>query len=138
MEERTDRTVPPQHVLTILAVANLDRSTRFYEQAFGWPATVRVPVYVEFELPGGQRLGVYDREGFARNTGVLPSKVAPEGISGTEIYLRCADLDTTISRLEQAGARALSAKALRPWGDEAAYFADPDGNVLVVARTVPS
>jgi len=38
--------------------------------------------------------------------------------------------------LEAAGARLLSAAAPRDWGDEAAYFADPDGNVLVVARPV--
>ena len=28
--------------------------------------------------------------------------------------------------------------APRDWGDEAAYFADPDGNVLVVARPLGS
>jgi len=30
--------------------------------------------------------------------------------------------------------RLLSPLAARPWGHEAAYFADPDGNVVVVAR----
>ena len=39
-----------------------------------------------------------------------------------------------IERLVRAGARELSPLAVRPWGDEAAYFADPSGNVLVVAR----
>ncbi len=36
--------------------------------------------------------------------------------------------------MERAGGRLLSARAARAWGDEAAYFADPEGNVLVVAR----
>ena len=46
----------------------------------------------------------------------------------------CDDLPSAVARLEAAGARALSALAARPWGDEAAYFADPCGNVIVVAR----
>ncbi len=37
--------------------------------------------------------------------------------------------------LETAGARCLSPRAVRPWGDEAAYYADPDGNVIAVAKT---
>jgi hypothetical protein len=36
--------------------------------------------------------------------------------------------------MEQAGARELSPLRRRDWSDEAAYFADPSGNVLVVAR----
>ena len=43
----------PRHVLTILAVRDLERSVAFYRAAFGWPARVEVPAYVEFELPGG-------------------------------------------------------------------------------------
>ena len=32
--------------------------------------------------------------------------------------------------------RLLDPRPAKPWGDEAAYFADPDGNVLVVAVPV--
>ena len=54
-----------------------------------------------------------------------------------ELYFHMADLDAAIARLKEAGARELSALSPRPWGDEAAYYADPDGNVLAVARPVP-
>lgn len=123
-----------RHVLTILAVSDLERSRRFYREAFGWPERVHVPVYVEFALPGGRGLGLYVREGFARNVGQAPEPCLPGAITATEIYLHCSDLDVAASRLEGAGACQLSPRAPRDWGDEAAYFADPDGNVLVVAR----
>ena len=123
----------PRHVLTILAVENLARSVAFYGEAFGWPARVEVPVYVELALPDGNGLGLYVKEGFARNVGQVPTLATPERIGGTEIYLRVTDLDAAIRRLEAAGATLLSARAPRDWGDEAAYYADPDGNVLVVA-----
>ena len=50
------------------------------------------------------------------------------------MYFHCDDLDARIGALRAAGAAELSPCALRDWGDYAAYFADPDGNVLVIAR----
>lgn len=123
-----------RHVLTILAVADVARASAFYRAAFPeWAISVEVPVYTEFTLPGGQRLGVYQREAFARNTGVLPLAWS-EGTTGTEIYLACDDLPAVEARLLQGGARLLSPLAPRPWGEEVAYYADPDGNVLALAR----
>lgn len=128
---------PPRHVLTILAVADLVRSRAFYDAAFGWAVSVDAPVYVEYALPGGMLLGLYARAGFARNTGVAPAAVPEGAVTGTEIYLRVDDLAEAAARLRAAGARLLSPAAPRDWGDEAAYFADPEGNVLVVARPLP-
>lgn len=127
-------TTPARHILTILAVNDLERSRTFYNSAFGWPLRVDVPVYVEYALPGGQGLGLYRREGFARNTGLAPAAVPAGAITATEIYLRVEDLPAAVATLGAAGARLLSPAAPRDWGDEAAYFADPDGNVLAVAR----
>jgi catechol 2,3-dioxygenase-like lactoylglutathione lyase family enzyme len=122
--------------LVILAVADLMRSVEFYRRIFDWRQTVETPVYVEFELRRGLGLGLYLREGFARNVGQTPSQVSEIELTSTEIYFRTEEPYTYIARLEQLGARALSPMALRDWGDEAAYFADPDGNVIVVARSL--
>ena len=120
--------------MTILAVRDLERSARFYRDVFGWPTRIEVPVLVEFELPDGRGLALYVREGFGRNTGQVPIAVPPGEIAGTELYFRCDELDEVIERLREAGARELSPLAPRDWGDEAAYFADPDGVVLAVSR----
>jgi catechol 2,3-dioxygenase-like lactoylglutathione lyase family enzyme len=120
-------------VLTILAVDDVARATAFYRDAFGWPETVAVPIYAELALPGGMRLGLYARDGFARNTGRAPARVPAGHLTATELYLHVDDLDGAIGRLRAAGAAELSPRARRDWGDDAAYFADPDGNVVVVA-----
>ncbi len=39
-----------------------------------------------------------------------------------------------MERVRAAGGREVSPLASRPWGDRAAYFADPDGHVLAVAE----
>ncbi|MBL8918110.1 MAG: VOC family protein [Myxococcaceae bacterium] len=123
-----------RHVLTIIAVEHFDKSVVFYKAAFDWAVTVETPVYVEFALPGGQRLGIYEREGFGRNTGQVPAKVPAGELAPMELYLYSDDLEAAVTRMVVAGARALSPLALRQWGDEAAYFADPSGTVLVLAR----
>lgn len=88
---------------------------------------VETPSYVEFE----QKLGLYARDGYARNVGTMP--VRTEGITGTELYFRVSDLAESCARLDRSGARLLSAAAPRPWGETAAYYADLDGNVVAVA-----
>ncbi len=126
--------MPTDHILTILAVSDLDRSVAFYRAGLGWEPRVEVPVYVELALPDGRGLGLYRREGFSSNTGRSVSEREPGTTTGAEIYLRCSDLETAIERIEAAGAERLSARCLRPWGDEAAYYADPDGNVVVLSQ----
>jgi len=127
----------PDHVLTLLAVSDLDRAVAFYRAAFGWATRIEVPVLVEFELPDGRGLALYQREGFGANTHQLPVALADGEIAGTEIYLHCADLEDVIGKLKAAGARELGPLTAKDWGDEVAYFADPDGNVLAVARPLP-
>jgi catechol 2,3-dioxygenase-like lactoylglutathione lyase family enzyme len=126
----------PSLALIILAVSDLERSLGFYRRVFDWRQTVNTPGYVEFELPNDLRLGLYLREGFARNVGQTSLLVPEGGLTSTEVYFQTDDLARLIARLDQAGARKLSPLALRDWGDEAAYFADPDGNVIVAAQTV--
>lgn len=121
--------------IVILAVADLPRSVAFYRSAFGWTASVDTPVYVEFQLPAGMRLGLYRRAGFARNIGEAPHEIPPGTVAATELYLFPDDLEATVERLVSAGGRPLSALIRRDWGDEVAYFADPDGNVLALARS---
>jgi len=118
-----------------LAVADLGVSKRFYQEAFGWPiAFEQENVIVQFTMPGGVGLALYTHGGFQSNTAASIAKPLPEQTSGTELYIHVSDLDAVIGKLESMSARLLSARAPRPWGDVAAYFADPDGNVLAVAQ----
>ena len=123
-----------KHVLTILAVDDVARAAAFYQRAFAWPIAVEVPVYVEFALPAGMRLGVYQRDALAKLIGTVPQGVPAGAAGSTELYLYVDDLTASEAALHAAGARVLSERAMRPWGDVASYFADPYGNIVVVAQ----
>lgn len=121
-------------LMVVFAVDDLPAARRFYGEAFGWEVNLDVPVVTKFAIPGGGELMLYVRSGFAVNTGQEPALAPPAGTTATELYLHTDDLDAAIARLEAAGARLLSPRAPRDWGDEAAYYADPDGNVLAVGK----
>ena len=115
------------HVLTILAVRDLEKSSKLYDQVFRWDKQVDVPVYIEYRLPDGNRLGLYNRESFSKNTGQLPISVPKGQIAPTELYLQCDDLEEVIERMNEAGAKQLSPISVRDWGDEASGI-DSGGN----------
>ena len=85
-----------KHILTILAVEDVAASAAFYDRAFGWDRSVDVPVYIEYTLPDGSCVGLYDRAAFAKNTGIRPSGVPSGAITCTELYFRCDDLAAAI------------------------------------------
>src|SRR5262245_4327121 len=74
------------HGLTILAVPDVERSARFYRDAFGWPMRAQVPVYIELALPGGRGLGLYQAGAFASNTLENPAPPPARGTTATELY----------------------------------------------------
>lgn len=121
--------------LVIFAVQDLPRAADFYIDAFGWPKYVDTPGYVELALPGAMRLGLYDRLGFAKNVGQTPPPVTST-ISASELYLHVSDPDAAVENVTRAGGRVLDPLRKRDWGDEVAYVADPDGNVVALARAL--
>lgn len=107
----------------------------FYSALLGWQQVVDAPVYVELASSAGLRLGLYQDDAFSRNTGVPPAAPpAPTSTTRTELYLHCEDLDDAVTRAHASGARILATRSPKPWGDEAAYIADPEGNVVALAR----
>ena len=126
----------PKLALVILAVRDLAAMKGFYQAVLGWNLVVDVAVYVELQADDGMRVGLYADSHFASNVGSTPA--ATTGLTRTEIYLHCDDLSAAVERVTAAGARELSPRAPRAWGDEAAYFSDPEGNVVVLARPLSS
>ena len=121
----------------VLAVTDVDRAYAFYRGVFGWDSHLGWPgEYEEVVVTDEDRLGLYRRDGWAASAGAQPAELNGQ-VSPAYLYVRVDDLDATIERLREAVARPLSERADRNWGDEAAYFADPDGNVVAVAARLP-
>jgi predicted enzyme related to lactoylglutathione lyase len=123
-------------VQVILAVNDLGRALDFYEGAFGWTRNDRIDFgnYVELLPPDGGTVGLYEKSGFAAEVGADPVGVSGDQVAPAYLYVRVDDVRATIADVEQAGGRPLSSLSHRAWGEEAAWFADPDGNVVALAQ----
>lgn len=127
----------PALAVLVLAVPDAPSAARFYEAAFGWPVIVREPNYIEFSLPNTMRVGLYEKQGFALHTKRAPVTIPEGALAPTELYIHVKDLDAAMAKLLMAGARQLASVQTKDWGDDAAYFADPFGNVIAIARPHP-
>ena len=123
-------------VQVIFAVEDLSRSLDFYERVFGWPRNewIDYSTYVELLPPDGGALGLFERDGFAATVGAAPAQFSNGLVPPAYLYVRVEDVRATVERIEAAGGRPLSSLSARPWGEQAAWFADPDGNVVAVAQ----
>jgi catechol 2,3-dioxygenase-like lactoylglutathione lyase family enzyme len=123
-------------VQVIFAVNDLSRTLDFYARAFGWARNKRIDYdnYVELLPPHGGSVGFYERDGFAAQIGAQPVRVSGDHVAPAYLYVRVGDVRAAVADLEAAGGRPLSALSVRSWGEEAAWFADPDGNVIAVAQ----
>ena len=119
----------------IFAVRDVERARGFYQSVFDWPRNERIDYreYVALHAPDGT-LGLCERETYAELTEATPVAPRDAAVSPAYLYVRVPDVRTTIEKLDEAGARALAPLARRSWGDDAAWFADPDGNVVAVAQ----
>lgn len=121
----------------VLSVSDVDRAKRFYGEAFGWRPHLEWPgEYAELGLPDNDWVGLYREDGYAASAGAPVDELKRGRYGGAALYVRVDDVEDSIASLRKAGATSLSPLARRGWGDEAAYFADPDGNIVAVARRV--
>lgn len=121
----------------ILYVADQSRSTAFYRDLLRMDPVLDVPGMTEFTLSDGYKLGLMPENGIARIiSGALPHPSTGRGVPRCELYLLVDDLDAAIAGAEAAGAALVHASADRDWGHRVAYYADPDGHVIAMARDI--
>jgi predicted enzyme related to lactoylglutathione lyase len=109
---------------------DLAAATRWYTELLGVEPYFSRPGYVEF------RLGDYQHE-----LGVIDASYAPAGSDtgqpgGAIVYWHVDDLEATVARLLELGAKEYEPVRERGQGFVTASVADPFGNVLGVMTNV--
>ncbi len=121
----------------VLYIADQQRSVAFYSNLLDAAPVLDVPGMAEFHLANGSKLGLMPENGIARIiSGPLPHPSGGGGIPRCELYLLVEDLELAIASAEAAGATLVNAAADRDWGHRVAYYADPDGHVIALARAL--
>ena len=120
----------------IVYAGDVDRSVRFYCDAFGFELTFRWPADGELDYAflrlGEQAIGI------GRSGEPLHGLTGPPGGPRFELCIYTDDADAAAERLRALGARELFPPTDQPWRERLCYFEDPDGNPLNITAPLES
>ena len=129
----------PRISLLTLAVADLERSLRFYRDGLGLPTEGIVGEQFEhgrvafFELQAGLKLALFPRESLCHDAGLAPGASSPSDFSIAHNVGSREAVDQVMQEARAAGARITKPAVDTFWGGYAGYFQDPDGHLWEVA-----
>ena len=122
----------PRISFITLGVADLERSTRFYEDGMGLPRLKAPPSVSFFEL-GRTWLALYPRELLALDAGVPVGGSGFPGFALAHNVRSRQEADRLLQDAQAAGGRIVKPAQPAEWGGYSGYFADPDGFLWEVA-----
>lgn len=119
--------------LITLGVADIKRSTDFYEKGLGWKRSpASIGDLILFPL-GGVVLALYPRDLLAEDANVQDSC---SGFSGMALSINAyseAEVDEVLEEAMLNGATITKSGQKVFWGGYSGYFKDPDGYLIEVA-----
>ena len=118
---------PHIHVIT-LAVADMDRATRFYRDGLGLPIRDDKPPVVYFQLQGTW-LALFPREALASYANVAAHGQGFSGVTLSSNVASREEVDQTVNAAEKAGATVVNPPHQVGWGGYTGWFSDPDGHL---------
>ncbi|HSC56792.1 MAG TPA: VOC family protein [Nitrospira sp.] len=121
---------------TALTVEDVARSTRFYQQLFGFDVLTTGERLCALNVRPTQVLLLFKRGGSLEDIrlpgGVLPGGMDAQGRSHMAFAIEAEQLDLWQHWLKQNGV-AIESTVVWERGGTSLYFRDPDGNLLEVA-----
>lgn len=127
--------VPARVSLATLGVADVARSTEFYE-SLGWRlSSASVPGVVSFFHTQGALLSLMAADEMSADAGLAPRSGAEFRGTMLAINVDTPDaVDETLRAVVQAGATLVKAGGAADWGGYLGYFTDPDGHLWEVTH----
>ena len=113
-----------------IITSRFDEMVSFYTDVLGFGIKMKMDHYAEFENEG-VRFALSTNSVMAQATGHASYGEEKKG-QALELAFRVAspaDVDTTYADLVAKGATLIADPSDKPWGQRAAFFADPDGNI---------
>ncbi|TLS68523.1 VOC family protein [Mariprofundus erugo] len=115
-----------------LAVHDMDRAVRFYEQGLGFPKMESPPEVAFFTL-NGSWLGLFGHAALAEDARVSAEGSGFNGFALAHNVASEAEVRQVMAQAEQAGATVTKPAQETFWGGYAGYFKDPDGHLWEIA-----
>jgi len=129
---------PLQLDMVGVITSKFDEMLAFYRDTLDMKIKLQMESYVEFEHPG-IRFAISTHDVMQKATGHASYAEERRGQS-LELAFRIAtpeEVDSAFNELMEKGATSVTSPADMPWGQRAAFFADPDGNIHEIFADLP-
>lgn len=123
----------PRLNIVTLGVADLQKSSQFYQDAFGWKPAQGSSDQIVFFSHGGFIFSLYPMELLAEDAGLPSERSGFSGVSLCMTFLSKEDVDKTFRKVIECGGKSLIEPRDTFWGGYDCYFADPDGHHWEIA-----
>lgn len=120
--------------LITLGVSDLETSTKFYMENFGWEKAESSNDDITFFQLNDMMLSLYERDELAKDAGV--EAAVEEGFSGFTLSYNTRseqEVDKIIRGLRNRGVKIIKEPQKVFWGGYSSYIADPDGYLWEIA-----
>jgi uncharacterized protein len=118
--------------IVTLGVADLSRSTEFYER-LGWRRSMAKAEGIVFFQAGGMALALFPRHELAKDANIDADGHGFGGMSIAYNARNREEVNSVLAEAETAGARLLKPAQEAFWGGYSGYFSDQDGFLWEVA-----
>ena len=126
-------TVPNRLSIVTFGVADVVRSTKFYE-SLGWRRSSSSMDTITFFQMQGSILGLYERGDLADDAGVSADGVGFRGVTVALNVASTDEVDAVFAEWVEAGATPVKPPEEVFWGGYSSYVADPDGHLWEIAH----
>ena len=129
----------PRITVLTLAVADLERSLKFYRDGLGLPTKGIVGTEYEggavvfFNMKGGLTLALFPKKELAKDANVAETRSSPAEFSIGHNVRSKEEVDEVMEQAKKAGAKITKPAQKTFWGGYAGYFQDPDGHLWEIA-----
>ncbi|WP_298417279.1 VOC family protein [uncultured Kordia sp.] len=123
----------PRVTIIGLGVNNLQVSTAFYKEIFGWKLTKASNESISFFQLNGILLSLYPKDKLAEDAQIDPTGSGFKAFSLAHNTRTKEEVDEIFTDLESKGVKIVKQPEEVFWGGYSGYIADPDENLWEIA-----
>jgi len=123
----------PKINVIALAVADLQRSTDFYSEVFGWQPSTDSNENITFLKLNGVLLSLYPKAKLAADATVQAAGEGFRGVTMAHIAASEAEVDDMFAHMASHNVTIVKPAEKAFWGGYSGYIADPDGHLWEIA-----
>lgn len=116
-----------------LGVKDLEKSTRFYSEQFGWNLAPASNEFISMFRLNGILLSLYPHEALAMDAGIEPGNFGAGGFAIAYNTRSKQEVDQIIEKLGSQGVEIIRHPEKTSWGGYSSYVCDPDGYLWEIA-----